>query len=231
MRRGARSARLPGGHKLRGRGRRAVRRQRRRRLPQRPPARCARDRQRPRPRAVPGQRHAPAALRRPAAALREPPLRVAGPDRGPDPQLLQGRQLRRQARGRGVHHLAAPGRHDHPRQGLRRAAHLRRHARRRDVRHGLRRRPGPPLPHGRAAPHRPGAAVVVRRRLRRQPRDGPHAVGDRALHRGRPAVPARRRAAHLRRSRAARAPGPRGLPRGNQRLHSRDPHRPHQAAR
>ena len=53
---------------------------------------------------------------------------------------------------------------------------------------------GPPVPDGRPAPHRPRRAVVVRRRLGRQPRDGPHAVGDRALHRGRPAEADRPRA-------------------------------------
>ena len=51
------------------------------------------------------------------------------------------------------------GRHDRPRRGLRRPAHLRRHALRHDVRRGLRRRRGPPVLHGRAAPRRPRAAV------------------------------------------------------------------------
>ncbi len=79
-------------------------------------------------------------------------------------RLLQGRQLRRQARRRGALLLAAVGRDDRARQGLRRPAHLRDDPRRHDVRRGLRGRRGPALLHGRAAQPRPRHAVLVRRR-------------------------------------------------------------------
>ena len=44
-----------------------------------------------------GWRHLPAPRHRSALDVREPGLRDARPDRGPDPELLQGRQLRRPA--------------------------------------------------------------------------------------------------------------------------------------
>ena len=64
-------------------------------------------------------------------------------------------------------------------------------ARRRDVRRRLRRRRGPPVLHGRAAPRRPRAAVELRRRRAVEPGDGRRAVGGRAVHRGRPPAPGR----------------------------------------
>ena len=62
-------------------------------------------------------------------------------------------------------------------------------------------------------------ARLVRRRL--QPRDGPHAVGARALHRGRPPVADRRRAEHLRRGRRAGGRDVNDYVAGHQRLHRR----------
>ena len=107
------------------------------------------------------------------------------------PQLLQGLELRRQARRRRAHLLAALGRHDRARQGLRRPARLRPQPRRRDVRARLRRRRGPAVLHGRAAPRRPRAALELRRRLERG--DGRRAVGGRPVHGGRPHAPGRTR--------------------------------------
>ena len=68
-------------------------------------------------------------------------------------------------RRHGVDRDAARGRDHRARQGLRRAARLRRDAGGHDVRRRLRGRRGPPVPHGHPAPHRPRAAVVVRGRL------------------------------------------------------------------
>ena len=92
------------------------------------------------------------------------------------PQLLQGRDLRRQAERRGLDREPDAGPDDRPRQ-VRRPAHLRPDPRRADVRRRLRGRRGPAVPDGRAAPHRRGAAGLVRRRLAVQPRDGRDAVG------------------------------------------------------
>ncbi len=72
-----------------------------------------------------------------------------------DPELLQGRHLRRRAGRTRIDDRTETGGDDRARQGLRNPAHLRRNARRHDVRRGLRRRRRPPLPDGRAAPHRP----------------------------------------------------------------------------
>ena len=72
-----------------------------------------------------------------------------------DPELLQGRHLRRRAGRSRIDDRTETGGDDPPRQGLRDPAHLRRNARRHDVRRGLRGRRRPPLPDGRAAPHRP----------------------------------------------------------------------------
>ena len=58
----------------------------------------------------------------------------------------------------------ALGRDDRARQGVRRPARLRTHARGRDVRARLRRRRGPAVLHGRAAPRRPRRAGELRRR-------------------------------------------------------------------
>ena len=63
-------------------------------------------------------------------------------------------------------YIAARRRDDRARQGLRRAARLRRDARRGDVRARLRRRRGPALLHGRAAPRRARRAGELRRRRR-----------------------------------------------------------------
>ena len=66
--------------------------------------------------------------------VRRPRLRDARAGGRPGRPLLQGRDVRRRARGRRAPLLAARRRHDRARQGVRRAAHLRRDARRRDVR-------------------------------------------------------------------------------------------------
>ena len=50
---------------------------------------------------------------------------------------------------------------------------------------GLRGRPGPPVPDGHPAPHRPRPALLVHRRLAVEPRHGPRPVAVRALHRSR----------------------------------------------
>ena len=63
-----------------------------------------------------------------------------------------------------AHVEPALGRHDRARQAIRRTPHLRKHARRDDVRRRLRGRRGPALLHRRAASRRPQPAVLVRRR-------------------------------------------------------------------
>ena len=106
----------------------------------------------------------PASLRRPAAALRKPRLRLADPDRRRRRPLLQGRDLRRSRRRGRLDDRTEARRDDRPRLGLRRPAHLRRHARRHDVRRRLRGRRGPALPDGRPAPHRPRRTRLLPRR-------------------------------------------------------------------
>ena len=168
--------------------RRPLRPQRRGRLSQRPAGRRGGHRQRGPARPVPGGRPAPQPLGRPAAALHRPALRVAQADAGPDPAVLQGRHVRRQAGRRGVGRAPAPGRDDRARQAVRRSPRLRAGARRRDVRRRLRGSRGQAVPDGHPAPHGPGRPVLVRGRRRGEPRDGSHAVGDRALYGGRPPV-------------------------------------------
>ena len=103
---------------------------------------------------IPPERDLPAPLHRPAAAVREPAPRLADAHPRTDRRLLQGRHLRRRRRRRRIERKPALGRDDRARQGLRGAAHLRHHARGADVRRGLRRRGRPPVPDGRAPPHR-----------------------------------------------------------------------------
>ena len=174
----------------------ALRHQRRRRLSQRPAARRGRHR----------QRAAARAASRPTAR---------GPRTGTDQQPLYDGLLYASPTLThddvakyfkdatfGVQATATSHRPSSPRPGvtivrdkqLRRPAHLRRHRADVEFGAGYAGAAGPPVPDGRPAPHRPRAAVVVRRRLGGQPRDGPHAVGDRALHRGRPAEADRPRA-------------------------------------
>ena len=99
----------------------------------------------------------PAALRRPAAACTRTWSTPARADRRPAAAVLQGRQLRGEARRRGAHLLPARRRDDPARQGLRRPPRLRAHARRHDVRRRLRGRRGPAVLHGRAAQRRAAA--------------------------------------------------------------------------
>ncbi len=165
--------------------------QRRRRVPQRPAAGGERPRHRLAAVCLPGSEGAAAAFRRPAAALRKPPLRRPGVDRGPGSRLLQGRHLRGPRRpGRIDDRTAARG-DDRARFRLRGAPHLRRHPRRHDVRGRLRGRPGPPLPDGRAAAYRPRRTLLLPRRLQRLHRR--LAVGLRAVHGSGPRKAARRR--------------------------------------
>ena len=99
-----------------------------------------------------------------------------GPDRGADPQLLQGRELRRPGRAGRAHLQPARRACTIVRDanfGV--AARLRRHALGHDLRRRLRGRRGPPVLHGRAAPRRPRAAVRLRRR--REQGDGRRACG------------------------------------------------------
>ena len=78
----------------------------------------------------------------------------------------------------------------------------------------------------------PRAAVVVRRRRGGQPRDGPHAVGDRALHRGGPPAQIDLAPRGLRRRSAASSSDDLDeLRRRHQRLHRRGAARPDEAAR
>ncbi len=109
-----------------------------------------------------------ASLRRPAAALRKPRLRGAGADRRRDRRLLQGRHLRGPGRRSRIDDRTETGGHDHPRQSLRRAPHLRRHAGRHDVRSRLCRGERPPLPDGHPPSHRPRRTRLVPRRLQRR---------------------------------------------------------------
>ena len=122
-------------------------------------------------------------------------------------QLLQGRELRRPGRAGGAHLRPARRGDRGPRQGLRRAARLRHHARRHALRRGLRGRRGPALLHGRAAPRRARPALGLRRR--REQGDGQGGVGVVALHRGRPPEAGRPDGRPLR-TRGRRAPARRG---------------------
>ena len=71
----------------------------------------------------------------------------------------------------GIGNRTAPRGDDRPRQSLRRPPCLRRDPRRHDVRRRLRGRRRPPLPDGRAAPHRPcRTRLLPRRRQRRRRR-------------------------------------------------------------
>ena len=135
-------------------------------LPRRPPARHARALQRRRARGVPRHRRDGAALLRPARHVPRPDVRHAGADRRAAAELLQGLELRRARRPGRADLLPARGRHDRARPRLRRAAHLRRHARRRDVRARLRGRRGPAVLHGRPAPRGPRASSPTSRAAR-----------------------------------------------------------------
>ena len=89
--------------------------------------------------AAPPSRQTNCAARRPTATTSSRctatwSTRRRGLNAGRHPEVLQGRELRRQARRRRAHLQPALRRHDRARQGLRRAAHLRRHPRRHDVR-------------------------------------------------------------------------------------------------
>ena len=165
----------------------------------------------------------PEALLQGAADVRRSRLRLARPERGRHPQVLQGRHLRREAE-RGRAHLlpSRPRRRDdRPRRELRRAAHLRQDARGHDVRARLRGRRGPPVRDGRAAPRGARGAVHVRRRLGGQSRPGPHAVGAGALYGGGPPAPVRPRRGGVRRGGSGSQGRRDELRGGNQRLHHR----------
>ena len=174
---------------VRPRGRRpgrAVRVRRLRRLPQHPAAGPERARHVGAGGGVQGRGHVPAALERPARDVLEPDDR--GPDhRGADPAVLQGRDLRGARRGCREQREPGAGRDDRARLGVRRAAHLRRHAGRVDVRDRLRDRRGPAVLHRRAQALGPGRPRPVRRRLER--RDGRGRVVERALHPAGPRQP------------------------------------------
>ena len=129
---------------------------------------------------------------------------------------------------RRAHLLAAVRRDDRARQGLRRPARVRGDARRRDVRPRLRRRRGPAVLHGRAAPRRARAAVELRRRLLR--RDGRRAVGGRPVHGGRPHAPGGAGPGRARPAGRDPAPGQRQLHRRHQPVHRRGEARPDEAA-
>ena len=88
---------------------------------------------------------------------------------------------------------------------LRRPARLRHDPLGGDVRARLRRRRGPAVLHGRAAPRGPRRALELRGR--RQPGPGRGAVGGRALHRGRPRAPGGRPAEATSAPRARRSSG------------------------
>ena len=91
--------------------------------------------------------------------VREPGLRDAGPDRGADPELLQGRAASACRPARTSAPTArAPGVTIVRDSELRHGARLRRDALRHDLRRGLRERRGPPVLHGRAAPRRAAAS-------------------------------------------------------------------------
>ena len=131
-----------------------------------------------------------------------PALRDPGAERRAAPELLQGRHLRGPAGRRRAHVQPAGRRHHRPRQ-VRRPPHLRRDPRRGDVRRRLRRRRGPDVLHRRPAPRRPRRALLVRRRLARQPRDGRGRLGRHPL-------PQRRRAPGPVRPRRRRSTAPAG---------------------
>ena len=102
----------------------------------------------------------------------------------------------------------------------------------RDVRHRLRHRRGPAVLHRRPAPPRPRPAHIVRRRRAGQPRVRRDAVGDRAVHRGRPAKPDRHRARRRYGSLGQQVQNDaENYLAGHQRLHRRDQAQPQQDAR
>ena len=148
----------------------------------------------------------PAALGRPAAALHGPALRVAEPH----PRRRSRSYFKDATFGVKPGDVASV---EHPRPGVTvvRDKPVRRPARLRQTRAdvmfgaGYAGAAGPPVPDGHPAPHRPRGPLLLRRRLGRQPRDGPHAVGARALHRGRPAVADRQGARSSTAPRAARS--------------------------
>ena len=116
--------------------------------------------------------------RRPAAAGRPRPL-------------LQADDVRRDARRRRPQYSPRPGVQVFRDARVRHGAHLRRHARGRDVRRRLRDRRGAAVRDGRPAPRRQGHARRADRSRRR--RDGPRAAHRPELHRRRAARAVRRR--------------------------------------
>ena len=183
-----------GRRRARGRAGAAVRHQRLRRLPQHPAAGDQRPGQRAAAGAFEAAKHAPAAQRRPAADVLEPDDRGAEHHRLADRRLLQGRDVRRAGRRRRHEREPRARRHDRARQAVRRAAHLRRHARRADVRDRLRDRPRTGCSsstccatpgEGDLAQFAGGANVV----------DGRERLGERALHPAGPRQPGQLRAA------------------------------------
>ena len=192
-----------------------------------PPARAGATRCRAR--RLPDDRRDGPALLRPAADVRRPRLRDAGAEGRRTSRSTSRTLLRRARRRRRAHVLAARGRHDRARPRLRRAARLRRDALGRDVRARLRRRRGPAVLHGRAAPRRPRRAVELRgRRQRGQDAEqwsvAPYTEADLERQVARPAEVPRR-------------PGPqiiarrRELPRGRQPVHPRGEARPDASCR
>ena len=147
----------------------AVRDRRRRRLPRRPPVRHARPLRR---RSSWPRSSAPARPCR--TATTSSACTATSSTRPPACQADQVGRFFKDAtfgvRAGDVERRYSPrdGRHDRARQGLRRAARLRRDARRRDVRARLRGRRGPAVLHGRAAPRRPRRAGGLRRRRERR---------------------------------------------------------------
>ena len=182
-----RVSRLHGVRRRRRAGPPALRHQRRRRLPQHPPARPgperqrARDRQLPRPPAR-GRRTTPTSSR----CTRTSSTRRRASTDADIRRFLQGRQ-HSGSRRRGRAHLQPAQRRDDRPRPVRRPAHLRQRPRRGDVRRRLHRRRGPDVLHRRPAPRGPRPARLVRRRQRRQPGDGPQRLR-------RHPVPQRRRA-------------------------------------
>ncbi len=166
------------------------------RLPQHPAAGARGKRERESGRRLPGQRHLPAAHERSAARhVQGPHVRDAGPHRLADLQLLQGRQLRGQARQRRTHLQPACRRDDSARRA-RRSPHLRHGPQGNDVRGRLRRRGGPPVHDRRAPSCRPRPALLLRRRLQR--RHGRVDLGRHALQRVGAPTPVRPRRRPLR---------------------------------
>jgi hypothetical protein len=216
----------------------ALRHERRRRLLEHPAPR----RERPDERRGPGrllrrlpaaqdelpERAAAEALVRRAEDVRRTRLRRAGPQAGRHPEVLQGRDLRREGERPRADLLAArqQRRDDRARQRLRRPSHLRQDARGDDVRARLRGRRGPAVHDGRAPERRPRAALGLRRRRPGEPRPGPHPVGARALPRGGLPASVRPRRRGLWGGRDPAAGGRDELRRGHRPLHRRGAHQP-----